>query len=50
MNDDKIVQSVIHYFNNTPFLEEIEELEEKISFNTAYLVLQTSFSFLDTVM
>ncbi len=32
---------------NTPFLEENEELEEKICCNTAYLALQTSLSFLE---
>ncbi len=42
MNVDKIVQFVLHDFNITPSLEEIEELEEKISFGTAYLALQTS--------
>ncbi len=31
-NDDKIVQSVFHDFNNTPSLEETEEPEEKIFF------------------
>ncbi len=40
MNADEIVQSVLYDFNNTPFLEEIEEPEEKISFNTAYGVIQ----------
>ncbi len=40
-----MVQAVLHDFNNTPSLEEIEELEEKISFNTAYSELQTNLSF-----
>ncbi len=31
MNHDKIVRSVLHDFNKTPSLEEIEEPEEKIS-------------------
>ncbi len=29
MNDDEIAQSLLHNFNNTPSLEEIEEPEEK---------------------
>ncbi len=36
---------MLHYFTNTPSLEETEKLEEKICFNTAYSVLQTSLSF-----
>ncbi len=40
MNDDKIVQSVLHDFNNTPSSEKIEKPEEEISFNTAYSTLQ----------
>ncbi len=31
MNDDKIVQSVLHNFNNKPSLKEIEGLEKKKS-------------------
>ncbi len=47
VNVDKIVQFVLHDFNDTPSLEEIKEREEKISFDIAYSVLQTSFKFLD---
>ncbi len=36
MIDNEIVQFVLHDFNNTPSLEEIEEPEVKISFTTAY--------------
>ncbi len=42
MNDDKIVQSVLHDFNNTPSLQETEELEENISLNRDYSALQIS--------
>ncbi len=41
MNDDNGVQSVLHNFNNTPSLEEIEEPEEKISFDIAYAASQS---------
>ncbi len=34
--NDEIVQPVLYGFNNTPFLEETEEPEEKISFDIAY--------------
>ncbi len=45
MNDNKIVQPVPYDCNNTPFLEKIEEPEEKTSFSTTYLALQRSLSF-----
>ncbi len=47
INDNEFVQSALHDFNNTSFLEEIEEPEEKFSFNTAYSALQISLSFLE---
>ncbi len=40
-----IVQSVLHDFKNAPSSEEIEKLNEEISFDTAYSALQTSLSF-----
>ncbi len=46
-SDNQTVQSVLHYFNNIPPLEEIKEPEEKISFDTVYSTLQTSLSFLE---
>ncbi len=36
---------MLHDFNNTPSLEEMEELQEKIPFDTAYSALQTSLHF-----
>ncbi len=36
MNEDEIVQSVFHEFNNTLSLEETEEPEEKTSIDTIY--------------
>ncbi len=33
MNDNKIVEFVLHDFNNTRSLEEIEELDEKNHFS-----------------
>ncbi len=38
---------MLHDFNNTLSLEEIEEPEEEISSDTAYLALRTSLSFLE---
>ncbi len=38
---------MLHDFNNTPSLEEIEEPEEKIFFDTAYSALRPSLSFLE---
>ncbi len=37
MNDDEIVQSGLHDFNNTKSLEEIEESEEKTLRPTIHL-------------
>ncbi len=45
MNDNDIVQSVLHDFSNTPSLEGIKEPEEKIFYNTAYSALQISLKF-----
>ncbi len=42
MNDDEIVQVVLHDFNNTPFLKETEEPEERF-----HVALQTRVSFLE---
>ncbi len=38
---------MLHDFNNAPYLEEIEEPEEKISFYITYSPVQISPSFLD---
>ncbi len=38
-NDDKIAQFMLLDFNNTPSLDRIEEPEQKLSYDTAYLVL-----------
>ncbi len=45
VNNGRIIQSVLHGFNNTPSLEEIEKPEKRFSYDTAYLVLQTSPKF-----
>ncbi len=44
MNGNEILQSVFHEFHNIPPLNEIEELEEKNSFDTGHVVLLTSLS------
>ncbi len=46
INDDEIVQSVLHDFNNTPSLKEIEKPEEKF-FYSVFSASQTSISFVE---
>ncbi len=45
MNKDKIFQCMLYEFNNTPSLEEKEEPEKNISYNTAYSALLTNLGF-----